>query len=73
MRIGLDVKWWTDRVTRDIVVDEIGQAHNNNCDTLVLVCANGWTSGADDAADDAEDLDVYLVYPPDDMRDLEDY
>jgi hypothetical protein len=55
------------------VNDEIDEAYANDCDTLVIVCANGWTSGADDAAEDEEDIDVYLVYPPDDMRELEDY
>lgn len=73
MRIGLDVKWYSSRVTKNVVVDEIEEAHYNNLDALVLVCANGWTSGAENAADDEEDIDVYLIYPPDDMRELEDY
>ena len=73
MRIGLDVKWYTSRVTKTVVNGEIDEAYANDCDTLVIVCANGWTSGADDAAEDEEDIDVYLVYPPDDMRELEDY
>ena len=65
--------WFSSKVTRAIVVSEIEEARYNDCDTLVLVCANGWTSGADDAAEEEEDIDVYLVYPPDDMRELEDY
>jgi len=72
-RIGLDVKWYSDRVTKTVVNDEIDEAYDNDADTLVLVCANGWTSGADDAADDEDEINVYLVYPPDDMRELEDY
>jgi len=73
VRVGVDVKWYSGRVDKSVVVDEIEDAYNNDCDTLVLVCANGWTSGADDAAEEEEDIDVYLVYPPDDMRELEDY
>ena len=72
-RVGLDVKWYQSRVSKTVVVDEIEEAYDNDCDTLVLVCANGWTSGADDAAEEEGDIDVYLVYPPDDMRELEDY
>ncbi|SVD98773.1 uncharacterized protein METZ01_LOCUS451627, partial [marine metagenome] len=56
-----------------VVDTEIEEAIDNDCDTLVLVCANGWTSGAENAADDEEEVDVYLVYPPDDMRELEAY
>ena len=65
--------WFPSKVTRAIVLSEIEEAHYNDCDTLVIVCANGWTSGAANAAEDEEDIDVYLVYPPDDMRELEDY
>lgn len=72
-RIGLDVKWYTGRVTKTVVDTEIEEAIDNDCDTLVLVCANGWTSGAENAADDEEEIDVYLVYPPDDMLELEAY
>ncbi len=72
-RIGLDVKWHDGRVTKTVVDTEIEEAIDNDCDTLVLVCANGWTSGAENAADDEEEVDVYLVYPPDDMRELEAY
>mgnify|MGYP001200534912 CR=1 FL=1 len=72
-RIGLDVKWYDGRVTKTVVDTEIEEAIDNDCDTLVLVCANGWTSGAENAADDEEEVDVYLVYPPDDMRELEAY
>ena len=72
-RVGVDVKRYSGRVSKSVVVDEIEDAYNNDCVTLVLVCANGWTSGADDAAEEEEDIDVYLVYPPDDMRELEDY
>ena len=59
--------------TKTVVDTEIEEAIDNDCDTLVLVCANGWTSGAENAADDEEEVDVYLVYPPDDMRELEAY
>ena len=40
MRIGLDVKWHTRRVNMTVVNDEIDQAYANDCDTLVIVCAN---------------------------------
>jgi hypothetical protein len=73
MRIGLDVKWYSKPVTKTVVNDEIDEAYANDCDTLVIVCASGWTSGADDAADAEDGIDVYLVYPPDDMRELEGY
>jgi|TARA_B100000949_G_C13873704_1_gene281691 HJR/Mrr/RecB family endonuclease len=72
-RIGLDVKWYTDKVTRTVVRDEIEDALNNDCDALVILCKNGWTSAAEKKADECEDIDVYLIYPPDDMRELEDY
>ena len=72
-RIGLDVKWYTDNVTRNVVRVEIEEALDNDCDALVLVCRNGWTSAAERKADECEDIDVYVVYPPDDMRELEDY
>ena len=62
--------WFPCKVTREVVIAEIEEAYYNDCDTLVLVCANGWTSGADDAAEEEEDIDVYLVYPPDDIGEL---
>ena len=65
--------WFPSKVTRAIVVSEIEEARCNDCDTLVIVCANGWTSGADDAAEDEEDIDVHLVFLSDDIREQEDY
>jgi hypothetical protein len=71
-RIGLDVKWYNSKVGPSVVRSEIEEAHDNDCDTLVLVCKKGWTSGAEKVADEA-DIDVILTYPPDDMRDLKNY
>ena len=73
MRIGLDVKWYTSPVNKSVVNDEIDQAYANDCDTLVIVCANGWTSGAAYAAEDEEGVDVHLVYPSDDMKEMGGY
>ena len=71
-RIGLDIKWYTSRVTANVVKVEAEEGLDNNCDTVVLVCHNGWTSGAENAADDEERLNMVLAYPPDDMRELEE-
>ena len=72
-RVGLDVKWYSSRVTATVVRDEIEEALYNDCDTVVLVCRNGWTSGAENVADNEERVDVVLAYPPEDLRELEDY
>ena len=72
-RIGLDVKWYTGRVTATVVTDEIEEGLDNDCDTVVLICRNGWTSGAESVANNEDRIDVVLAYPPDDMRELEEY
>ena len=65
--------WFPSKVTKAIVVSEIEEARYNDCDTLVIVCANGWTSGAAYAAEDEEGVDVHLVYPSDDMKEMGGY
>ena len=61
--------WFSSKVTRAIVVSEIEEARYNDCDTLVIL----WTSGAAYAAEDEEGVDVHLVYPSDDMKEMGGY
>ncbi len=52
--IGVDVKWYHERVSAWVVRREVAEAVSNGFDEVWIVSHHGFTDGAYEAADDAE-------------------